>query len=140
MKRQKIKNFFKSKRGLTLVEALVATLILSIVIVGVVALFAKTRDFLSQIKENSIANNTLNERLEEIRGMDYTSILALGTTFTAAGFSQLKSATGSVTVDDPFSKSDIRRITLTVSWTSAQGRAKSKSLAMLVTNKGINKK
>ncbi|MCK5581688.1 MAG: hypothetical protein KAJ18_10510 [Candidatus Omnitrophica bacterium] len=134
-----LKNLFSSAKGITFVEVLLSVGILSVVIVGLIGTFVQCKILIGDVRDHSIVNNVLNERIEEIRGMDYATILSLGTTFTSVGFDQLDSATGALTLDDPFGDADIRRITLTVSWTSRQGRALSQSLAALFANEGINR-
>ena len=128
----------QSKQGGTLVEVMITTLILSFVVVGTIGLFAKCNVFAGEIREHNIINNALNERMEEIRGMAYSSVSSLSSTFTAVGFSELNSATGALTLEDPFSDSDIRKVTLTANWTSQQGRSMTKSMVAYVTNTGIN--
>ncbi len=134
----KIKYLFRSEQGVTFVEMLFSVFILSIVIVGTIALFAKCDVFATEIKEHAIVKSALNERMEEVRAMGYSSITSLSSTFTSAGFTQLHNASGSATVDDPFSDTNIRRVTLTVSWSSPQGKSLTKSLAAYFTNSGIN--
>jgi type II secretory pathway pseudopilin PulG len=137
-----MESIIKSKQGLTLGEVLVSAAILSIVIVGIIGLFVNCNIMANEIREQSIVTNALNERMEDIRGMDYTTLLGIGTTFTPDGFSQLNAnanPTGSLTLDNPFSDDDIRRVTLTVNWTTQRGRSLNKSLVTLVTNSGINK-
>lgn len=128
----------RSEQGATLVEVLISVMILSVVIVGTVALFARCSVFAAEIKNHAIVNNALNEEMEVIRGLAYSSITSLSSTFTGTGFSLLHNATGTATVDDPFSNSDIRRVTLTVSWNTPQGKSMTKSLTAYFTNSGIN--
>ena len=138
MIKQKIQ-IMHTQEGTTLVEVLLAVVILAVVIVGSIALFAKCSVFAEEIKEHSIVNNALNERMEEIRDMPYNTILGLGTSFTAAGFTQLDNTSGTMTLEDTFSDSDIRKVNLVINWSTAQGRAYNKSLSAYVTNTGINK-
>jgi len=129
----------KSKQGMTFVEILVTTVLLSVAIGGGIAVFAKCNIFANEIRERSIVNNALNEGMEDIRGMSYAAILNLGTTFTATELSQLNNVTGSLTLEDPFADSNIRKVTLTVNWASPEGRPQTKSLVALITKDGINK-
>lgn len=129
-----------SESGGTLVEVLIAVFILSVVMVGIVGLFAQGDVFVNQIKEHAIVNSALNERMEQIRGMAFSSITGLSSSFTGTGFDQLHNAAGTAAVDDPFSDTNIRRVTLTVSWTSPQGISVTKSLAAYFTSNGVNRK
>lgn len=128
----------KLEQGMTLVEVLVSVFILAVVLVGTVALFAKCSVFAAELKEHSIVNNALNERMEELRNMSYSSITSLSSSFSAIGFSELDNATGSLTLDNSFSNTKIQKVTLTVSWTSPQGRSLSKSLSAHFVDGGIN--
>ena len=128
-----------NNRGTSFVEMLLATLILLIVIVGIITLFSKSTVMANQIREHAIVNSTLNERMEEIRNMDYDDILTLPTTFSTTGFNQIKNAAGSMTLTDSFSNANIRKVTLTVTWTSSSGRSENRSLVCFVTKEGINR-
>ncbi len=126
-----------SKQGMTFVEVLVSTVILSVVIGGSITVFAKCNIFANEIRERSIVNYALNAEMERIRSMDdYTTILNY-TTCTPIELIQLNNATCTPTLEDPFADSDIRKVTLTVNWASPQGRSLTKSLVALVTNGGI---
>src|SRR5262245_59545872 len=109
----------KSEQGTSFVEMLLATLILLIVIVGIITLFSKSTVMANEIREHSIVNSALNERMEEIRNMDYDDILTLASTFSTTGFDQIKNATGSMTLTNTFNNDNIRKVTLTVNWTSS---------------------
>ena len=71
--------------------------------------------------------------------MTFDNILALGSSFTAAGFSNLSNPTGTLIIDNPYSTDNIRRVTIIVGRTSPQGRFLSKTLVTLVTRGGINR-
>ena len=130
----------RSEQGGTLVEVMITSLILAIVIVGSMAIFAKCNIFANGLREHSIINNALNERMEEIRGMAFSSVLVLPSTFTATGFVELTpNATGTLVLEDTFSDTNIRKVTLTASWTGQEGRSMTKSMAAYVTSNGINK-
>jgi len=128
----------RSEQGGTLVEVMITTLILLIAMVGTITIFAQCTIFVNGLREHSIINNALNEGMEEIRGMSYSSLIAPAT-FTATGFSELNNATGTLTLEDTFGNSNIRKVTLTANWTSIDRRSMSKSIVAYVTNNGINK-
>ena len=138
----------RSEQGGTLVEVMITVLILSIAIVGTIAVFAQCNIFVNEVREQFFVNNALNEGMEEIRGMPYldlnpedpTNPLTPPAEFDASGLSSLNNATGSITVDDTiFSNDKIVKVTLTVNWTGIRGILMSKSLAAYVTDNGINK-
>ena len=97
------------RKGFTLVEVLFAVLILGISLVSVGFLFSQGTAFMAGgIKEDAIATQAAQERIEAIRNMPFDSILLLGTTFTAAGLNNLNNATGTVAVTNPYGSNDIR--------------------------------
>ncbi len=134
-----MKNFLRGKIGFTLVEALIAAFLLGICMVGVVKLFYDSIYFVAETREVAIASQAAKEEVELIRNMPYTAITGLSSTFTSPGFSYLNSAAGAVSVDNIYGASDIRRVSVTVTWNSIRGRAMSRSMATLVTRNGINR-
>lgn len=129
----------KNRRGFTLVEVLISVFVLAVAVAGTLLAFTKTNQMMTQLRELTVAEQCVKEEIESIRDMSYTAILGMGSTFTAAGFSSLNNAAGTLTIDDPFGDPDIRRVTVTVAWDSNQGRQLSIQQATLVTREGINK-
>jgi prepilin-type N-terminal cleavage/methylation domain-containing protein len=125
--------------GFTLIEVMFAVIIVSLALFSIAFLFAKGTIFVTEIRQTAIAIQAAQEEMELIRDMSFSNILTLNSSFIAAGFSNLKNPTGILTVDNPYSTDDMRRITVTVNWISSQGRNFSKSLVTLVTKEGINR-
>jgi type II secretory pathway pseudopilin PulG len=128
-----------SAKGFTIVEILVAIFILGTSLVSITLAFTIGLDNIALIKERSVAIQAAQEGIELVRNTSFDSILNLETDFYATGMDSLNSAAGSVTVDNPKGTADMRRVTITVDWTSARGDAVSESLATYVTRGGINK-
>jgi prepilin-type N-terminal cleavage/methylation domain-containing protein len=135
-----LKQIKHNQSGFTLVEVLVAVLILAISLTGSLLVFSKGNIFVAEIQERSIASQAVKEEIEEIRDMSYASILALGNTFTTTSMDSLKNPVGTLAIDDALSSANIRRITATLTWDSMRGRALSTSFSTYVTNSGINRK
>lgn len=97
--------------------------------------------FIGQDRERSIATLSLQQEIETLRGMPFDNILALGPnfTFTTDGFTYLRAATGSVQLIDVYGSGNIRKVYLTVNWTSINGHSLQASLTTLMTRNGINK-
>lgn len=127
------------KKGFTLVEILVAVVVLGIALCSIACIFPKGLIFITEIRQTAIATQAAQEEMELIRDMAFDNILELGASFTAAGFSELNSPTGTLIIDNPYRTDDMRRVTIVVNWTSLQGRSLSKSLVTLVTREGINR-
>jgi len=134
-----IKNPSLNKKGFTLLETIFAIIILSIALIAILSFFSANSFFIIEIKERFIAAQAAQEEMELIRDMAFDDILMLSSSFTATGFSSLKDPIGTLTVDNPYGIDDMRRITITVAWTSSKGRTFSRSLVTLVTREGINR-
>ena len=127
-----------SERGIGYIEILTNIVVLAVVIGSSIAVFGKCNIFANEIRQRSIVINVLNREIERIRGMNYDAVLTLGTTFTTAELSQLNNATGTLILDDPFFNSNIRRVTVTVNWTSPEGRTLTKNLSALISRIGVS--
>ncbi len=125
--------------GFTLVELLISIFILSLSIIGTLGVFARGHVYLAEIRQLSIATQAVREEVESIRDLSFAEVLALNPSFTVSAFDQLINPTGLLSIDDPYTSNDIRRVTATVSWISPQGRTLSRSLTTLITRNGINK-
>ncbi len=133
------------KKGFTLIEITLTVLILIIISIGIVSIFSHGFAISTETREISIATQAAQQQMELIRDMTFDDILALGTSFTfpsstfpAPGFTHLTNPVGAVTVSS-HGDSNIQKVTVTVSWTSPQGRSSSKSLVTLITREGIKK-
>lgn len=127
------------RKGFTLIEALAVAVILSIGLMAVAAAFIGELSVLSHEKNSAIATLSAQEEIESIRGMTFDDILALGPTFTSNGFVYLKDPVGTLTVDNIYGDNNIRRVTVTVSWSHMSGTTRQRTLATLVTRSGIDK-
>ena len=127
------------KAGFTLVEVLVSIMILAFCLSGTLFIFTKAHLLMNEIKQKAIALDAVKSEIETIRGMNFDSVLLLGSNFSENGFNQLKNPVGTLTLSDTFSSGDIRRVTASVSWESISGRTNSVSLSTNVTREGVNK-
>lgn len=127
------------KKGFTLIEAFAATCVLAISLLSAGFAIYTQLYFINQLREKSIATLAAQEEVEAIRGMPFDNVLNLGSSFTASGFTYLKSPVGTVTVDDIYSTGNMRRVSITVSWASVTGKALQRTLVTLMSRNGINK-
>jgi len=132
-----------SRKGYTLVEVLISMVVLGIALVSVAMVFAQSTFMMVDIRQKAVAAECVQDEIEAIRSMSYADILLLnGTAFVAPappGIARFKNPVGAITVDNPLGLNNIRRVTVTVGWTSSSGAAMSRSLATLVTKSGIDK-
>jgi prepilin-type N-terminal cleavage/methylation domain-containing protein len=116
----------KDRSGFTLIEVMVACLLLLVVMAGFIPFFLSGLEKTSLVRYKSIANNIARERMELIRQMDYREI-----TSDTSNPRNLDALLGiSATVRDiPFTVSHLvedsssagsmlKRVTVTVTWTA----------------------
>ena len=131
-------NKVRNEEGFTLVEILAAVFVLAIAMIGVMGVFVNATILMGHVENVSIANNLISERIEVIRNMNYDNVLTVGGSFSSSGMDELPNATGSVALEDAFTDGDIKRVNVTVSWTTDQGRASTITMATYVTRNGIS--
>ena len=136
-----------NKKGFSLIEALSASIIMAIGLLAVVAAIYLQTTTLNKNREQTIASLTAQGEIENIRGMKFSDILAL-TSFDkddAPGLEYLHYGSGDgqgdIEVDSAgfTSNSNIKRVSITVTWSSINGTTLKKTMATLITKNGINK-
>jgi Tfp pilus assembly protein PilV len=139
---------FRNSRAFSLVEALIAVLVLAISFVSLFAAFSTGFTAVEVSRENLRATQVLLEKLETIRLYSWTQINQAGfipTTFTApfnpstnstAGFT----FNGTVTItNSPVSEAysnDLKMVSVQVNWTSARISRKA-TMSTLVSRYGL---
>ena len=121
------------RRGFSLVEVLVALLILAIVITTTIAMFAERQKRLRQASETVLAYQALANEAELWRRVDFYTLDAQPLTFRSdtTVLAPLAPYVTTVKIDKP--RTDVRNITLTIRWDSAQHSA---SLALARADTG----
>jgi prepilin-type N-terminal cleavage/methylation domain-containing protein len=61
----------RAKRGMTLIELMVASVVLLIAMAGIVPLFLTGLSQASSLRMRSVATNVAREKMEQIRQLDY---------------------------------------------------------------------
>ncbi|HXV19038.1 MAG TPA: prepilin-type N-terminal cleavage/methylation domain-containing protein [Candidatus Omnitrophota bacterium] len=132
----------KSDKGYTLIEALICVMIGTIAIASMGFSLANGFWMADENRAHMYALNALRKEVENVRGMDYDAVVALGgtSTFTDTGgpLSKLPSSTGTRIIQNSFGD-DIKKITFRVSWTARSGRTLTESLTTYVSRVGINR-
>lgn len=136
--------------GFTLIEAILASAVLSIGLFAVgLALYAEF-NFIQINRERAIATLAAQEYIEKIRGLPFhggtnnddiehiTSSWAMDSKNKPASSTYLKNFSGTVLVEDSYG-SDIKKVSVTISWTSLSGKALNVQLATLITHNGIDR-
>jgi type II secretory pathway pseudopilin PulG len=139
---------FRDNRAFSLVEALIATLVLAISFVSLFAAFSTGFAAVEVSRENLRATQVLLEKLETIRLYSWTQINQSGfipSTFSAP-FNPSTNATGGFTfngtvtiTNSPVSEAysdDLKLVTVQVNWTSAR-IARKAAMSTLVSRYGL---
>ncbi len=111
MKRDRFIGYFQSVKSFTLVEILVAIVIIAIMTGVILSLFFYCLNLNEKTRENLMAMVEVQNKLEEIRNLDYSSL--------SGGFFLLNNLVGSgVIYVDNFTNPDLLTITVVISWLS----------------------
>jgi len=111
------------RRGFSLVEVLVALLVLAIVITTTIAMFGERQKRLRQAHETVLAYQVLSNEAELWRRIDFHSIDTQPLTFQSdtSLLAPMAPYVATVKIDTP--RTDVRNITLTIRWDTAQHSA-----------------
>lgn len=119
-----VKERLKGDRGFTLIEIMVAVLLLLFAMAGIVPLFLGGLSQASSVRYKSIATNVARERMEEIRQLDYREITqdsAEGVTLTerfgATAVQRDVTFDVSYTVEEAsYEDGTVKKVTVNVGW------------------------
>lgn len=113
---------FRARDGFTLIEIMVATLLLLVAMAGFVPFFLQGLNQSSSARYRSVATNIARERMEQVRQLDYREITTTGpgkTLVQRFGTTDLMRGT---TFTTSYSVSDatdgLKNVTVTVTWTA----------------------
>lgn len=131
----------RAKNGFTLVEVMICIVLGTFAILSMGTLFDSSFLLASANRQHLYAMNALREELEVLRDTPYNTVEGYGasSTFTNTQLAKLHSGTGTRTIANAFSSSQIEKITLTVSWTLSSGLTKTESLTTYLTRIGLNR-
>lgn len=111
----------RKKPGFTLIEVVIAMLVVFIAVIGLLAAYASSFELVETARNTTYALNEAQEKIEELRGYNFFDIFTdyANTNFTVDGISAGNS-NGLVEVDntDP----DLLVVTVTVCWRQRSGR------------------
>lgn len=128
----------KKEDGLTLTDFVITTVILAVVLISTLRCSLYGFNVLSRMRQMSIATQSIQDKLENIRNMSFDDILSLDSSFTNENLALLKNSNGNLSLED-HAGNDIKKLKVSILW-SYRERKMQKDMFTYVTRKGINKK
>ena len=128
----------KREEGFSLIEILIAMVILGIMLMTLISVFIYGYNVLSRTKQVALATQICQEEIERIRNLPFATILTLGTTFTNDKLASLKDGQGILALESSVGN-DIKKLTVSVTW-AYRGQTLRKDIVTLITKLGVNKK
>ena len=101
----------RRSRGFTLLEILIALIILTVGIVAIVGLFSSGLAGSVDVENMAIAMNLAQRRMEEINNLDFDTGIVSETKAVVSGFSNFQRE---VVVSEP--ETDLKQVTVNVYW------------------------
>jgi type II secretory pathway pseudopilin PulG len=109
-------------QGFTLIEVMVAAMLLLFAVIGIVPFYLSGLNQSSSIRYKSIATNIARERMEEIRQLDYREIVSaeyLATHFgTSATQRGIDFQVSYKVEESPYDEGTLKKVTVNVGWTA----------------------
>jgi prepilin-type N-terminal cleavage/methylation domain-containing protein len=123
---------FKNRKALTLIECLVAVILLSITLVAGMAFYFNASAIMGQAMHKKMAMEMINQKFEQLRRDGYSALTPTvdfvnGSTVTFGDFSV--QTRQKVTNIDGNSSNGVRKVEIEVSWTEA-GKSAANTIAM----------
>lgn len=130
----------RGKRGFTLLEVVIAIMLATMAFAGMGYVLGHGFWLGSENRYHLYGLNALRDEVETIRLMNYDAFVVLGgsSTFTNSQVAKLPSGAGTRTIVNSFG-SDIKKVTLTVTWLTRSGRTITENATTYVTRIGINR-
>lgn len=127
--------------GFTLMEAMVATIILAFALTSVIGVSGRAMRYLNDIRRTARASQVLQQKMEDIRLLSWSNMQLLPTTFSDPTDTN-RLYKGSIITnqfDSYNGATTVMRVTLVVSWTNQTNRVLSNQLSTLISMGGLNK-
>lgn len=127
----------KSQKGFTLVEAMMSAVLGGLTIVSV-GLMLDNAIFMAKDNRSRIyATEAIRGELTTLRQTSFDS-LPTTATFSNTLLNNLTNGSGTVTTSTSSLGTDVKKATITVSWTARNGTSKSMNFSTYICRKGIN--
>jgi Tfp pilus assembly protein PilV len=130
---------WRDAAGMTLLEAMIATMILGLVLASVLAVAAHSYRYISDLRRSATSSQMLQQKMEDIRLLTWSEVQALSSTFSNTNYPWFAGAVSQSAYDSYGSTTTVVELTLSVTWTNRSGRVLTNTLTTLVSNGGLNK-
>ena len=111
----------QGQRGLTVAEVLVAAAILAVAMLGIAGMVPRAYQNIGTGGQITKAANLAREKMEELKNASYNALLAGGTPYTDPQNPIEEVFSRTWTIEDNGLPADLKRITVTVSWSTGFG-------------------
>lgn len=126
--------------GFTLIEAMIASLILAFVLVSVVGLSSRGFQYLAGIRSTARSSQVLQQKMEDLRLLSWSQLQAQPGPFTVTDSLATYQGTLTRTPYDFYNgTATTMKVTLTLTWMSRNGHVLTNRLSTLISNGGLNK-
>jgi prepilin-type N-terminal cleavage/methylation domain-containing protein len=129
------------EEGFTLVEVMIASVIMAFVLVSTMAVVSHASVYLADLRLRVSSSQILQQRVEDLRAMNWAQLSTCPSIFTN-GADTTGTFSGFVIISSyqTFSGADtVMKATVTVTWTNRHSHMVSNQLTTLISNGGINK-
>ena len=130
----------QSEAGFTMIEAMIAAMILGLALSSVLAISAYAFRYLSDIRLTARSSQVLQQKMEDLRLLSWSDLQAASNAFDDPVHPGLFN--GQIT-QVPYStyngQTTTARVTLTVTWANRNSSVSTNSLTTIVANGGLNK-
>lgn len=127
-------------KAFTLVESLFAIALIALIIVVFFSALIVSVNYVRGAFELRTASLILQEQMSLTRGLNYSDIESLGSSFSSSYMSSLRNAAGTIYKSYYGGSNDILKLTFKLDWTANDNKPASRSIVTLVTDHGIDKK
>jgi type II secretory pathway pseudopilin PulG len=132
---------YKGNGGFTLLEAMIATMILGFVLASVLAVASQSFRYVADMRRTARSSQVLQQKVEDIRLLSWSDVNALPSTFTdpndPTGF--YKGTITKSAYDSYNGTTTVLKVTVSVTWTNNNKHVMTNALSTLVSNGGLNK-
>ena len=124
--------------GFTLLEAMIATMIMAFVLTSVLATASQSARYLADIRRVARSSQVLQQKMEDIRLLSWSQLAAYPSTFVDTTGGVYSGTVTQATYDTYNGTATVKRVTISITWKTQGGRVATNTLTSLVSDGGLN--